>query len=406
MSSSVESAADPLKVSLVLRSFRNEQIDRRTTPVTDLSIMTSPKGFRWRGKEFTVELGKLDDLERPGDRIHRFSQTVGADDLWEPVCTISGSSCTVDLSERTKVCFVQAFSSTVSVPPSVKKCVVTGSSSTITLKGDRNVIVVGGSSNTVTAKSGTVIDLPKGMIPMMDGGSLVVTQEGEVFDGTQVFAQGFGSTINVLGEDSLVFTTGAFGTSVSRSLGSSAVGPGAFYNVGLTNNLRAGFTGEIWEPEGSSKHKRALTLGLAGALVAHMQRDPSVAPEEGSSWAQEATDMLSTQQPTASDEFQQLLSVTRYSEGSDVAVADFDGIRYKGDVTVEWTVHVPNFEVAEKPSTEDPDQPPVLDQAETDGSMIAEQDGPSIQLPLRQAYVEDRSDTESDYQVVGTPESD
>jgi DNA-binding beta-propeller fold protein YncE len=99
-------------------------------------------------------------------------------------------------------------SNTVLVPPSVRKCVVTSSSSEITLQGDRNVIVVGGSSNTVVATSGRVIEIPKNMIPM-DVGSLVVTQDGEAFGGTQVFVSNFSNTINVLGDDNLVFDTGA-----------------------------------------------------------------------------------------------------------------------------------------------------------------------------------------------------
>lgn len=71
MSDSVEPSNNQFKVQLVLRSFRNEQSDSRTVPVTDLSIMAGAKGFQWRVKEFIVELGKSDNFERPGDSIHR-----------------------------------------------------------------------------------------------------------------------------------------------------------------------------------------------------------------------------------------------------------------------------------------------------------------------------------------------
>lgn len=310
---------------------------------------------------------------------------MGADDLWEPVCTISGSSCRANLSERTKACFVKGSAGTVStvlVPPSVEKGLLTGSSANITLR-DRNVIVIEGSSNTVTAKSGTVIDLPKNMIPMMDRGSLVVKQDGEVFGGTLVFGSSYGNTINVLGKDSVVFIAGAYGTSVSGSLGSSAVGPGAFYNVGLMNHDRAEFTGEIWGPEGSSVHKRDFTLGAAGALVAQRLKDLSVAPEEGSPWAIAAGQLLHTEEQTAVNDFQDLLSATTYSEEGDRATANVDGNRYKGKFTVDWTVHTVEDTATSPP--EKSGQPPVLDQADADGSTIAEQDGPSIELPLRQA---------------------
>lgn len=114
MSDNVEPSDDQIEVNHLLRSFHNEQSDSRTVPVTNISITTGPKGFRWRGKEFTVGQGESDDFERPGDLIRGFSKTVTADDLWEPVCTITGSSSSVDLSERTKVCLVGIFSNTCS----------------------------------------------------------------------------------------------------------------------------------------------------------------------------------------------------------------------------------------------------------------------------------------------------
>jgi hypothetical protein len=168
---------------------------------------------------------------------------------------------------------------------------------------------------------------------------------------------------------------------------------------------RADFAGEIRGAEDCSKNKRDFTLGLAGALVAHRQKNPSVDPEEGSSWAHAAVDMVFTEDPTARANLQEVLSVTSYSEEGDVATAYVDGIRYKGRVNVDWTIHVRPSKDSETSSTDNPDQPPVLDRCDVDGSTVAEEDGSSVELPIRQAYVEDGSDSDSDFQVIGTPTS-
>ncbi|GFZ51315.1 hypothetical protein JCM24511_09075 [Saitozyma sp. JCM 24511] len=404
MSDTAEATYDNTKLNLRLRSFHQEPSVALHDRVRYPSILTGCMGFEWQDKTFTIEQGEPDGFEYPGDVVDKFAVTYTADDFWEPVCTITASGTTVELSpEHTRVCLSNAFSTKVRVPPSVKRCVVAGSSSEFTLQGDRNVIVVGGSSNSVTANSGIVIELPVDLIPM-NVGSLVVTQDGEVVDGTQVLVTNFANKINVLGKDNLIFTTGAFGTRVSGPLSRSQVGPKRFHNAqrSSTKSYRADFQGEIWGDDGSSDRKQTLTLGLLQALVRQKQQDPSESPKAGSSWAKVTTELLGS--PTASANMEGVIAATKYSEEGQVSTAEYDGEGYKGRVTVEWTVH-PGQNSAQPP-TESPDEP--NDQSVTCATQ-AEQDGDhhGISVPLRTRppppSVEDGSDSEWD--AIGTPSS-
>jgi hypothetical protein len=117
------------------------------------------------------------------------------------------------------------------------------------------------------------------------------------------------------------------------------VGPGTFHDARLANSDLADFAGEIWGGDDPSNHKQTFTLGLLGALVKERQRDPSVLPKAGSSWSQVTADVLNTQEPTAVANLKEMFSATKYSEEGQIASAKYDSTGYKGQVTVEWTVH-------------------------------------------------------------------